>query len=1094
MMCKIHSCFWSALLSAGLLLPGLAVTQAQSYIPVGEGEPGDRYSIITNPKMTSLGRETPRATFTSFPTEQLALKGDRAASPMRMSLNGVWKFKYVDNFPDRPTDFMKPDLDDSGWDDIKVPGNWERQGFGIPIYSNSGWAFVSRGYDKYLQEPNPPYVPEEWNPTGTYRRTFTLPEDWDGKEIFISFDGTKGCAFYYLNGQFLGMSKDAKTPSRFRITEKVKSGENVLAVQVHRFSDANYLECQDFWRLSGFEREVYLYAQPKERLVDFHALATLDENYDQGILNLTAWTQGLKAAGGKVEATLLDKDRKECGHAVLAQAASAGNTDEAWSTSFKGAFKHWTAETPNLYTLLISVKDGSGNVLEATSCKVGFRTAEVKDGLFRVNGKPVLVKGVNMHEHNEYTGHYVDEELMLKDIELFKKLNVNTVRCCHYPQQERFYELCDEYGIYVIDEVNIESHGMGYDRRIGGTLANNLEFFDAHMARTVNMYERDKNHACIVTWSLGNEAGNGYNFYQTYLWMKQKDPSRPVQYEQAYHEWNSDIYCPMYPRPWDIEHYAKNAYNTEKRPLIMCEYAHAMGNSLGGFDYYWQIIKKYPALQGGCIWDWVDQGMAETTEDGRKYWAYGGDFGDEGTPSDGSFCINGIVFPDRSLKPQSREMAKVYQNVDFVDFDSIAKTVRIANGFFFTDLEKYDFSYLIKQNGKVVYEGELDVKCAPMDTVQVSLQGFPAQAPGDTYVEFYVKQREAEPFLPSGYVIAREQKLAYSAPYETATLTSSLKAQENGNLVNFKGKNFTITFDKTSGLMTSYIFRGQQFILGMNGPKPDFWRAPVENDYGNGSPRRLKAWREVSDAAPKAASFAVDGNKVTVEYAYETIKANWKAVYTISDDGKVRIENTFTSQLEEPKDERRGRRPSTDGNWIPRVGMSMQLPVSFDNLTYYGCGPYENYVDRRSSTFVDEYETQVSDMFVPYIRPEENEHRTNVRWLALSGKGKGLLIVADDRIEFNASNYSRNEFDCGDDIRNGAPVYPGQQKKHNSDPRRQELVELFVDCGMTGVGGDNSWGAQPHEWDQMKIGQTYNYAFTLVPYTKNFKSLLKKYE
>ena len=458
------------------------------------------------------------------------------------------------------------------------------------------------------------------------------------------------------------------------------------------------------------------------------------------------------------------------------------------------------------------------------------------------------------------------------------------------------------------------------------------------------------------------------------------------------------------------------------------------------------------------------------------------------------FCINGIVFPDRSLKPQSREMAKVYQNVDFVDFDSIAKTVRIANGFFFTDLEKYDFSYLIKQNGKVVYEGELDVKCAPMDTVQVSLQGFPAQAPGDTYVEFYVKQREAEPFLPSGYVIAREQKLAYSAPYETATLTSSLKAQENGNLVNFKGKNFTITFDKTSGLMTSYIFRGQQFILGMKGPKPDFWRAPVENDYGNGSPRRLKAWREVSDATPKAASFAVDGNKVTVEYAYETIKANWKAVYTISDDGKVRIENTFTSQLEEPKDERRGRRPSTDGNWIPRVGMSMQLPVSFDNLTYYGCGPYENYVDRRSSTFVDEYETQVSDMFVPYIRPEENEHRTNVRWLALSGKGKGLLIVADDRIEFNASNYPRNEFDCGDDIRNGAPVYPGQQKKHNSDPRKQELVELFVDCGMTGVGGDNSWGAQPHEWDQMKIGQTYNYAFTLVPYTKNFKSLLKKYE
>lgn len=1095
-MCKLHSYFSPALLAAGLLLPVSAAIQAQAYIPVGQGEPGERYSIITNPKMTSLGRENPRATFTSFPNEELALKGDRAGASTRMSLNGEWKFKYVDNFPDRPTDFMKPDLDDSGWDNIKVPGNWERQGFGVPIYSNSGWAFVSQGYDKYLQEPNPPYVPEEWNPTGTYRRTFTLPEEWQGKEIFISFDGTKGCAFYYLNGQFLGMSKDAKTPSRFLVTEKVKPGENVLAVQVHRFSDANYLECQDFWRLSGFEREVYLYAQPKERLVDFSALATLDENYDRGILELTAWTKDVQSTGGEVAATLYDGQGNVVESAELAAStASDGGKGESWNVRFEGAFKHWTAETPNLYTLVISVKDKSGNVTEATSCKVGFRTAEVKDGQFLVNGKPILVKGVNMHEHNEYTGHYVDEELMLKDISLFKQLNVNTVRCCHYPQQERFYELCDEYGIYVIDEVNIESHGMGYDRRIGGTLANNLEFFDAHMARTVNMYERDKNHACIITWSLGNEAGNGYNFYQTYLWMKEKDASRPVQYEQAYHEWNSDIYCPMYPRPWDIERYAQNEYKKEKRPLIMCEYAHAMGNSLGGFDYYWQIIKKYPALQGGCIWDWVDQGMAETTDDGRKYWAYGGDFGDEGTPSDGTFCINGIVFPDRTLKPQSKEMAKVYQNVDFIDFDSVAKTVRIANGFFFTDLEKYDFSYQIKQNGKLVYTGKLDVKCAPTDTVEVSLKGFPSQASGDTYVYFYVKQRTTEPFLPAGHIVAREQKLVYSAPYETETLSSSLQPKEDGNTVSYQGKNFSVSFDKTSGLMTSYVFGGQQFILDGKGPKPDFWRAPVENDYGNNAPRRLRAWREASDAEAKVESFAVDGNKVTVAYRYEEVGAQWKAVYTIADDGKIHVENTFSSQAAgQTVEGDRGRRRPQGTGWIPRVGLRMQMPVAYDNLTYYGCGPYENYVDRRASTFVDEYEAKVSDMYVPYIRPEENEHRTNVRWLALSGKGKGLLIVADDRIEFNASNYPREEFDCGEDIRNGSPVYEGQQKKHNSDPRKGQLVDLFIDCGMTGVGGDNSWGAEPHEWDQMKQGKEYSYSFTFVPYTKNFKSLVKKYQ
>ncbi len=1070
---------------AGIFTAGISHLAAQSTLPVGAKEPGDRYSIITNPKITSLGRELPRATFTSFPTEALALKNEVATCPTRMSLNGTWKFNYVDQFADRPQNFMNPDLDDASWSNIQVPGNWEMQGFGIPTYTNSGWVFVSPGYDKYLQQPNPPYVPKEWNPTGTYRREFTLPEGWDGKDIFISFDGTKGCAFYYLNGQFLGISKDAKTPSRFLITDKVKAGKNVLAVQVHRFSDANYLECQDFWRLSGFEREVYLYAQPKQRIADFRATATLDENYDKGVFSLTVQTKNLSAQNGSVTFSILDQNGNKVNSDMAMKAADNGNTS-VWTAELSGKYAHWTAETPNLYTLLISLKDKSGKLLEATSCKIGFRTAEVKNGQFLVNGKPVLVKGVNLHEHNEYTGHYVNEELMLKDIELFKQFNVNTVRCCHYPQQERFYELCDQYGIYVIDEVNIESHGMGYDRRIGGTLANNLDFYEAHMTRTQNMFERDKNHACIVTWSLGNEAGNGYNFYQTYLWMKNADKTRPVQFEQAYHEWNSDIYCPMYPRPWDIEHYANNAYKTEKRPLIMCEYAHAMGNSLGGFDDYWTIIKKYPALQGGCIWDWVDQSMAKKTDDGRKYWAYGGDYGDEGTPSDGSFCINGIVFPDRSIKPQTREMGRIYQNVDFIDFDPQAKTIRIANGFFFTDLEKYDFSYLVKQNGKTVYTGTLDVRCAAMDTVQASLSGFPAEAEGDAYVEFYVKVRTPEPFLPKGHVIARDQKQIYSRPYAAQALGSSLKATDNGTTVSYKGKNFTATFEKSTGMLTSYIYKGQQIVLDGNGLKPAFWRAPVENDYGCGSPRKLKAWKEISDAQPQAASFDVEGNQVTVAYKYPSVGATWKAVYTIADNGAIKVENTFNSEKVEDRDKIK---------WIPRIGMHMQLPVGYNNLTYYGNGPHENYIDRCTSTFVGEYSAKVSDMYVPYIRPEENEHRTNVRWMALGAKGnKGLLIVADDKIEFNVSNYPRSEFDCGDDIRNGAPVTKDQKKNHATDPKKQNLVDLYIDCGMTGVGGDNSWGAQPHDHDLMMSGKEYNYSFTLVPYAKNFKSLIKNYK
>lgn len=1047
------------------LLLGYGVTLA------AQQEPADRYATLTDPTITSLGREKPRASFTSFPTEAEALKNDRAACNTRMTLNGTWKFNYVENLADRPTRFMDPSFDVSGWKDIQVPGNWEFQGFGTPIYTNSGWAFVSKGHEKYLQRPEPPLVPENWNPTGTYRREFSVPSDWNGKDVFLSFDGTKGCAFYYLNGKFLGMSKDAKTPSHFKITDKLVNGKNVLAVQVHRFSDANYLECQDFWRLSGFERDVYLYAQPKTRIQDFRVTATLDENYDKGILKLNVQTNG-----GTVFYKLLDAEGKE---------VASGNGHNA---EISGAFKHWTAETPYLYTLLLSLKDANGNVLEAIPSKVGFRTCEVKNSQFLVNGKPVLIKGVNLHEHNEYTGHYVPEELMLKDIELFKKYNVNTVRTCHYPQQERFYELCDQYGIYVIDEVNIESHGMGYDRRIGGTLANNRLFYDAHLERTQNMFERDKNFTCIVTWSLGNEAGNGYNFYQTYLWMKEADKTRPVQYEQAYHEWNSDIYCPMYPRPWDIENYAKNP--EMKRPLIMCEYAHAMGNSLGGFDYYWKIIKKYDKLQGGCIWDWVDQGFAAQTEDGRKFWKYGGDYGDEGTPSDGTFCINGIVFPDRSVKPQTEEMGRVYQNVDFLDLDPHKQTVKIANGFFFTNLDKYDFSYVIKQNGKTVFSDKLNVTCEPMDTVTVQLKKLPAQKEGDTQVEFYAKIRTPEPFLPAGYVIARDQKELHSYEYADQILPATLKPTENGNEVVFKGKNFKAVFNRLSGLLTSYQYKGQEYILNGEGPKPNFWRAPVENDYGYEGPRKFKNWRIASDTLAKAASFQLNGNVIHVEYTYPQVGGSWKTTYQVFDNGVIKVSNSFFSEKQFYNNRKDG-----EASWIPRVGMRMKMPVSFVNLTYYGCGPHENYIDRRTSQFVGEYTTKVADMYVPYIRPEENEHRTNVRWMALGMKnGNGLLVIPNDKMEFNASNYLREDLDCGDDIRNGWAVYEGQVKKHATDPLPQQLVDVFIDYGMTGVAGDNSWGATPHEWDRIKTGEEINYSFTLVPYSKNFKPLIKQYK
>lgn len=734
----------------------------------------NRYEEITNPKLTSINREPARSTFTSYVTEADAVINDRQNGTFRLSLNGKWKFHYVETFADRPTDFMMDRVDASRWPDINVPGNWELQGFGTPIYVNHPYEFCSSGYPPYWDKPNPPYVPQEWNPTGTYRREFTLPGDWDDKEIFLSADGVRGAAFYYLNGKFVGMSKDAKTPARFNVSAIAKKGKNVIAIQIHRFSDANYLECQDFWRISGIERDIYLYAQPQIHLTDFKVESPLDENYRNGILKVKVQFTNESGQNSPfvVGYRLLDKNDQQ-----IAQSSTQVSGDQTEVEFTKKTIQEplqWTAETPNLYTLVVSLKRPNGDVIEATSCKVGFRTVEIKDKQLLVNGQPILVKGVNYHEHNENTGHYVSEELMKKDFELWKRYNVNTVRTCHYPQQERFYELCDEYGIYVIDEANIESHGMGYDLRVGGTLGNNPLFMNAHLDRTMNMYERDKNHPSVIIWSLGNEAGNGLNFYVTYNTLKTLD-SRPIQYERALLEWNTDIYCPMYASPSYLEKYARNKEMT--RPLILCEYAHAMGNSLGNFQDYWDIIEKYPILQGGCIWDWVDQGFAAQTDDGRKYWTYGGDYGENGTPSDGNFCINGVVYPDRSVKPQTEEMGKVYQNIKFLDFDKQTSTVKIRNDFSFTNLDKYDFYYIIRDHGKEVYRGKIEnIHAAPGKTVTTGfLNGIPKekQTTGDVRIEFYAAIKTAEPFLPAARsshanrptsILSTRKRLRHSSP------------------------------------------------------------------------------------------------------------------------------------------------------------------------------------------------------------------------------------------------------------------------------------------------------------------------------------------
>lgn len=1055
----------------------------------------DRYKQITDPNLTSINKETPRSTFTSYTNEKDAALNNRKDGTLRLSLNGKWKFNYVDSFPDRPTDFMLPQTNVSHWADIQVPGNWELQGFGTPIYVNTTYEFCSPGYAPYFDKPNPPYVPKTYNPTGTYRREFTLPENWKGKEIFLSADGTAGAAFFYLNGEFVGMSKDSKTPARFDVGRLAKPGKNVIAIQIHRFSDANYMQCQDFWRISGLERDIYLYAQPKLRIADFKAEAPLDANYQNGILKLKVKVSDSREKPSTdyvVGYTLLDKDGKQVAtanqalksHSILdSQRISGVMFDDNILTTPK----QWTAETPYLYTLVIALRNAdNGEVVEATSTKIGFRTVEMKNHQLCINGKPILVKGVNVHEHNEYTGHYVPEELMLKDFALWKQYNVNTVRTCHYPQQERFYELCDEFGIYIIDEANIETHGMGYDLEVGGTLGNNPLFMNAHMDRTINMYERDKNHPSVIVWSLGNEAGNGVNFYATYNALKKRD-TRPVQYERAGTEWNTDIVCPMYSRPSSIEKYAQNPANT--RPLILCEYAHAMGNSLGNFQEYWDVIEKYPLLQGGCIWDWVDQGMARTTPDGRKYWAYGGDYGINGTPSDGDFCINGIVYPDRTVKPHTTEMGKVYQNIKFINFDKGNGTINVRNDFSFTNLDKYDFHYIIRDHGKQVFTDKFKVSAAPGATVKVQLKEIPQvqAATGDIRIEFYATIRTPEPFLKAGSVIAREQTYIY--PFHKAEVAKQAPAtlKENATQAIFTGKDFTATFDKKSGMLVSYRYKGTEYIHSAQGLHPNFWRAPIDNDYGARLPKKLEVWKEASYQDVAATTFSAKEGEVICTYQFPKADATWDVTYKVAADGTIKVNNRFVAANEKTP-------------MIPRIGLRMQMPEAFTKLTYYGRGPEENYRDRRTSQFIGEYTTPIKDIYEPYIRPQENNHRTDIYWCALTNKsGAGLLFVADRTFELNASNYPLETFDSGESIYNDAPRTDKTDDihRHLTDPKPEKLVDLFIDYRMMGVGGDNSWGAIAHEPYLLHTGKenTVEYGFTLVPFGKNadYKKLIYQY-
>lgn len=1080
----------------------------------------------------AVNKEYPRTSFMTYESRENALKGDYNQSKYYRLLNGTWKFYFVNSYKDLPDNITDPAVSTTGWNDIQVPGNWEVQGYGVAIYTNHGYEFKPRN-------PQPPALPEA-NPVGVYRRDFDLPANWLDRDIFLNLDGAKSGVYVYINGKEVGYSEDSKNTAEFLINPYVVPGKNTLTLKIFRWSTGSYLECQDFWRISGIERDVYLWSQPKAAIKDFRVVSTLDDTYRNGIFKLET---DLKNTSDRPADVLFGYELlDQAGKTVASSAEKIMLPPHSIKTLNFGKTLNrvftWTSEHPYLYKLLMTVKT-NGKVTEIIPFSVGFRKFEIRRTdqknakgkpytVFMVNGQPIKLKGVNIHEHNPETGHYVPEALMRKDFELMKQHNLNAVRLCHYPQSRCFYELCDEYGLYVYDEANIESHGMYYDLRKGGTLGNNPEWLKAHMDRTQNMYERNKNFPCVTIWSLGNEAGNGYNFYQTYLWVKGREKegmNRPVCYERAQWEWNSDMYVPQYPGADWLEHIGKNGSD---RPVVPSEYSHAMGNSSGNLWDQWQAIYRYPNLQGGFIWDWVDQGIWVNKDGG--YWAYGGDFG-KNAPSDGNFLINGIVNPDRNPHPAMAEVKYVHQNVGFQQGNPQVKTseknpgriesfpVNITNRFYFTDLSNYRITYSILANGKKISEKNLPLSLAPQQTRKIDIPLNLKPEKGCEYLlNLSVYTQKAEPGIPAGYRIACDQfELPCNSPiirYAPPSGTN-LKVRTEGNRLIASSPSISFIFDKEKGTVTSYKVKGTEYFQDGFGLQPNFWRAPTDNDYGNGAPSRLQVWKQSSkDFNITEATIAKEGNAAVLKASYLLAAGNLYLIeYRIFPDGiiKVNAEFTSTSMEETPGEisevtrmatfspEVKAAREASSKLEVPRIGLRLRLPVMLDQVTYYGRGPEENYLDRQAGTLIGRYTSDASGLYYPYVRPQENGHHTDSRWVALTtSQGNGLLIKADSTIGFNALRNSIEDFDSEEalphdyqwsnftpeEIANHQPEKAKNKLRrmhHINDITPRNFVEVCIDMKQQGVAGYDSWGSRPEPGYNIPANRNYKWGFTLVP-------------
>lgn len=1016
-----------------------------------------------NPEVFQVNRLPAHTTLMPYDTLEGALGGDRKASPNRLALDGMWKFKLAPNPAQRPTTFFQNDFDASGWAEIEVPSNWEIKGYDHPIYTNVTYPWTG------TEKPRPPAAPTVDNPVGSYRRTFTLPGEWSGREVFLTFEGVQSAFYVWVNGQYAGYSEDSMEPKDFDVTDKVRPGVNTIAVQVYRWCDGSWLEDQDFNRLSGIHRPVYLYSTPAAHIRDFTVVTDLDAACLDATLNVKAQVEGYGTAslkGVKIETSLYDAEKKQ----VLGpeEAGRSLGSDKEWVMTQARAVARpakWSAEAPYLYTLVLTLRDEAGKVLELESCKVGFRKFELADGVARLNGQPVKLKGVDRHETSPDKGNAYDREIMLKDILTMKQFNINAVRTSHYANNPEWYDLCDQYGIYLIAENNLETHGVRdqVPRSDPNWTANCLD-------RIRSLVQTHKNHPSILLWSLGNEAGGGGNFKAMTDWIHANDPTRPVHYEGDASV--SDVKTNMYSRVAELHRYGVSG---AKKPFMLCEYAFSCGNAAGNLKEYWDEIDAYPNLFGAFIWDYADKALKWPlpAEFGKgTYFAYGGDWGDK--PNDGDFACDGVVFADRTLKPSIWEVKRVYQNIKIRPVDLAQGIVELENRNLFTNTRIYAGQWRLTADDKEIGSGRLteaDLDLAPLAKKPVRLNLGPVTPqPGVEYwLRLAITLKEDAPWAKAGHEVAAAQfklPLAAAGTAGTAprTAAAALQVSETADRITITGEKLKVELDKARGTIAAYAYAGKQLLAA--GPEPNFWRAPLDNDKGNREPQRCATWRFAGrDRKVTGTQVSRNGDQaVKVEFNFElptTTPSRLALVYTILGNGEILVDFTLTPGV--------GRLPE-----IPVVGMLMTLPGEFENVEYYGRGPEENYWDRNTGSDVGVYQTTAEKMFVPYVRPQEMGNRTDVRWVALTNSaGVGLLasgLPAAERplLEFSALHFTPEDLESA--------AHPYQLKRHAE-------ITLRLNGRQTGIGGDDGWGARPHPEYTLQADKSYRYSFRLAPLT-----------